>query len=143
MLQKTFHVKSYDVYPNSTIKPSAIQHYMQQFAREDCDNMGCTYINMRDVNMVFVLTKMGIKVSEPVFAYDELTVKTFNNRITGITFEREFEFFKNGKKIFRLKYLRITSIAARFRCREALIFLLPNLSERGSSVCPTLTKMTI
>jgi acyl-ACP thioesterase len=99
MLQKAFHVKSYDVYPNSTIKPSAIQHYMQQFAREDCDNMGCTYVNMRDVNMVFVLTKMGIKVEEPVFAYDELTVKTYNNRITGITFEREFEFFKNGKKV--------------------------------------------
>lgn len=99
MLEKKFHVKSFDVYPNSTIKPSAIQHYMQQFAREDCDNMGCTYINMRDVNMVFVLTKMGIKVNEPVFAYDELTVKTYNNRVTGITFEREFEFYRDEKEV--------------------------------------------
>ena len=99
MIEKTFSVASFDVYPNSTIKPVAIQRYMQQFAREDCDNLGCTYIDMRNINMVFVMTKMGIEVYKPVFAYDELTVRTFNNRISGVTFEREFEFFKNGEKI--------------------------------------------
>ncbi len=99
MIEKTFSVASFDVYPNSTLKPSALQRYMQQFAREDCDNLGCTYIDMRNVNMVFVMTKMGIEVYKPVFAYDELTVKTFNNRISGVTFEREFEFFKDGEKV--------------------------------------------
>ncbi len=99
MLTQKFTIKSFDVYPNSTVKPSAIQHYMQQFAREDCDNMGCTYNDMRAVNMVFVLTKMGIKVNKPVFAYDELTVKTYNNKITGITYEREFEFYRDGEEV--------------------------------------------
>lgn len=99
MIEKSFAVASFDVYPNSTLKPSALQRYMQQVAREDCDNLGCTYINMRDVNMVFVMTKLAISVEKPIFAYDELTLRTFNNRISGVTFEREFEFFKNGEKV--------------------------------------------
>ena len=99
MIETKMTVASFDVYPNSTMKPAALQRHMQQLAREDCDAMGCTYNNMRDVNMVFVMTKLGISVSKPVFAYDELTVRTFNNRVSGITFEREFEFFRNGEKV--------------------------------------------
>lgn len=99
MLEKNITVASFDVYPNSTIKPSALQRYMQQLAREDCDAMGCTYVNMREVNMVFVMTKMGITVSKPVFAYDTLTVRTYNNRVSGVTFEREFEFYRDGEEV--------------------------------------------
>lgn len=99
MLEKNINVASFDVYPNSTVKPSALQHYMQQLAREDCDAMGCTYINMREVNMVFVMTKMGISVNKPVFAYDTLFVRTYNNRVSGVTFEREFEFYRDGEEV--------------------------------------------
>lgn len=99
MIERIINVKSYDVFPNSTMKPSALQHYMQQFAREDCDEMGITYNDMRKVNMVFVMTKLAISVNKPVFAYDVLTVKTFNNSIKGVTWEREFEFFRNGEKV--------------------------------------------
>lgn len=99
MIERKISVASFDVYPNSTMKPSALQHYMQQLAREDCDEMGCTYNMMRDVNMVFVMTKLGINVNKPVFAYDELTVRTYNNRISGIIFEREFEFYRNGEEV--------------------------------------------
>ena len=99
MIERKLIVKSYDVFPNSTMKPSAIQRYMQQLAREDCDEMGCTYIDMRKVNMTFVMTKMGIKVNKPVFAYDELTVRTYNNTVSGITFVREFEFYRGGEEV--------------------------------------------
>ena len=99
MLEKTIKIASFDVYPNSTLKPSALQRYMQQIAREDCDNMGCTYIDMRNVNMVFVLTKLAIEISAPIYAYDEIVIKTFNNRISGVSFEREFELYKNGAKV--------------------------------------------
>ncbi|MBR2900983.1 MAG: hypothetical protein IKC39_01925 [Clostridia bacterium] len=99
MLETKISVKSYDVFPNSTLKPSALQHYMQQLAREDCDEMACTYQMMRDVNMVFVLTKLGINIKKPVYAYDELTVRTYNNKVSGVSFEREFEFYRDGEEI--------------------------------------------
>lgn len=99
MIEKKISVASFDVYPNSTMKPSALQHYMQQLAREDCDAMGYTYKMMREVNMVFVITKLGLKMNKPVFAYDELTVRTYQNRVSGITWEREFEFYRDGEEI--------------------------------------------
>ncbi len=99
MIERELIVKSYDVFPNSTMKPSATQHHMQQSAREDCDGTGCTYVDMRNVNMVFVMTKMGIKVNKPVFAYDELTVRTYNNTVSGITFVREFEFYRGDEEV--------------------------------------------
>lgn len=99
MIERKFSVKSFDVFPNSTIKPSALQHYMQQYAREDCDEFGATYYKMREVNMVFVITKMAIEVKKPVFAYDELTVVTYNNSIKGITFDREYEFYRDGEEV--------------------------------------------
>ena len=99
MIERKITVASFDVYPNSTLKPSALQRYMQQLAREDCDEMGYTYNMMREINMVFVITKLGIDVFKPIFAYDELEVKTYNNRISGVTWEREFEFFRGGEKV--------------------------------------------
>lgn len=99
MLIKNISVASFDVYPNSTLKPSAVQRIMQQLAREDCDAMGCTYNSMRDINMVFVITKLGMRFSAPIFAYDELTVKTYNNRINGVSWIREFEFYRNGEEV--------------------------------------------
>ena len=99
MLEKNITVASFDVYPNSTLKPSALQKIMQQLAREDCDAMGCTYNQMRDVNMVFVLVKLGIDIKKPIFAYDELTVRTYHNRVSGITSVREFEFYRDGEEI--------------------------------------------
>ena len=99
MLEKKIIVASFDVFPNSTMKPSALQQYMQQLAREDCDAMGYTYKMMREVNMVFVLTKLGMKINKPVFAYDELTVKTYQNRVSGIIWEREFEFYRDGEEV--------------------------------------------
>lgn len=99
MLTKKISVASFDVYPNSTLKPAAVQRIMQQLAREDCDAMGCTYNAMRDINMVFVITKLGMRFSAPIFAYDELTVKTYNNSISGVSWIREFEFYKNGEEV--------------------------------------------
>lgn len=99
MIEKKISVASFDVFPNSTMKPSALQLYMQQLAREDCDAMGYTYNMMREVNMVFVITKLGIKINKPVFAYDELTVRTYQNRVSGITWEREFEFYRDGEEV--------------------------------------------
>ena len=99
MLEKKITVASFDVYPNSTLKPSALQRIMQQIAREDCDQIGCTYNAMREVNMVFVLTKLGIDIKKPIFAYDELTVRSYHNKVSGITSVREFEFFRDGEEI--------------------------------------------
>lgn len=91
MLEKNIVITSFDVYPNSVMKPSSLMRYLQQIAREDCDNMGCTYPFMRSLNTVFVLTKLAIRFNRPVMAGESVVLKTYNNSINGIIFDREFE----------------------------------------------------
>ena len=105
MTERQIKISSYDVYPNSMAKPSALQRYMQQTAREDCDQAGCTYRFMRERNTVFVITKLGLEIYRPPEEGETITVKTYNDSITGITFDREFEFFSGGDLIARCSSL--------------------------------------
>ena len=99
MIERKFTINSFDVYPSGEVKPSAVMKYMQQAAREDCDGEGCTYVFMREKNIVFVLIKLGLEFYRPIKIGEVLTVKTFNNSIDGVTFDREYEFFVENEKV--------------------------------------------
>lgn len=91
MTETTAKITSFDVFPNGTVKPSSLLRYLQQCAREDCDRGGCTYPYMREQNTVFVLTKLGFDLSRPIRSGELLTIRTYNNRINGILFDREYD----------------------------------------------------
>jgi medium-chain acyl-[acyl-carrier-protein] hydrolase len=97
MLEKSYRIASYDVTPDGLVRVSALQKYMQQLAREDCNGYGATYENMRNDNMVFVITKLGLEMYTDIHSEDVISIRTYNNRIEGVQFDREFEIFKNGK----------------------------------------------
>jgi len=99
MLEKTITIASYDVFPSGALRPSALMKYMQQMAREDCDTIGCTYAEMRRLNTVFVSVRSGIEFYAPVNVGDTIKIVTFNNDISGITFDREFEIFRGDKEV--------------------------------------------
>ena len=99
MIERKYTIQSYDVYPSDEIKPSAMMKYMQQCAREDCDEQGCTYQFMRDNNTVFVITKSGLEFYRPIKVGEVMTVRTLNNDIDGLIFDREFEFFAGGEQV--------------------------------------------
>lgn len=101
MLERTLTAESYDVYPNGVLKPSALMRYMQQLAREDCDSLGATYPFMRSLNTVFVLTKLGIEFFRPIASGETFLIKTYNNSIAGVVFDREFELFSEGELVAR------------------------------------------
>lgn len=97
MLEKSYRIASYDVTPDGLVRVSALQKYMQQLGREDCNGYGATYENMRRDNMVFVLTKLGLELYTDIHSEDVITMRTFNNRIEGAQFNREYEIYKDGR----------------------------------------------
>ncbi len=101
MTETTLTISSFDVLPNSTIKPSALLRHMQQVARDDCDQNGCTYSFMREQNTVFVLTKLGLDLYRPLREGETLTIRTYNNRITGIVFDREYDLWVGDESVGR------------------------------------------
>ena len=92
-------IASYDVLPNSTVRPSALLRYMQQLAREDCDGLGCTYRYMRSLNTVFVLTQLGMRLDTPVFEGETVKLTTFNDGVNGLFLERGFLLERDGKTV--------------------------------------------
>lgn len=96
MLKQKIKINSYDVGENGEIKISSMMKYMQELAVEDIASAGATYESMRDDDMVFVIIRCGIRIMSPVRKYDELEILTVNNEINGITFVREFIFYRGG-----------------------------------------------
>lgn len=98
MKQTEIRVASFDVFPNSTLKPAALLRYMQQLAREDCDGLGCTYRFMRSHNTVFVLTQIGLRFFRPVFEGETVTLATYNDGVGPLVFDRGFEWSVGGER---------------------------------------------
>ena len=99
MIEKEIKITSYDVQPNSVVKFSSLQKYMQQLAREDLLQFGVTYYGMREDNQVFVLVKLAAEFEKDLMAEETVIIRTWQKEIKGATFTREFEFYREGEKI--------------------------------------------
>lgn len=99
MIDKFIKIESYDVQPNSIVKPSALQKYMQQLAREDMLQYGTTYYGMREYNQVFVIVKLAIKFLDNIMAEQVINIRTWQKQVRGATFIREFEIKRDDEVV--------------------------------------------
>jgi len=99
LLEKQIKITSYDVQPNSIVKPSSLQKYMQQIAREDLLQYDITYYNMRDDGIVFVLVKLALEFYKPIYTEETISLKTWEKEIKGATFIREFEIYRDNERV--------------------------------------------
>ena len=136
MLEQTIKIKSYDVHPNGLLKISALQKYMQQIAREDSDSYGATYKRMREQNMVFVLTKLSLRINRPIRDEEIITIRTVNNRLDGASFVREFLVSgSEGLVAEATTYWVLLDFEKRTVLRpSALMFRIPAMNVEGLGV---------
>ena len=99
MTESFITIKNTDVFDGGSLKPSALQRYMQSLAFDDCESIGCTYKALRALGAVFVITKLGMKFSRAVKEGETLKAVTYNNKVGGITFIREFEFYSGETEV--------------------------------------------
>ena len=99
VIEKIIKIESYDVQPNSIIRLSSLQKYMQQLAREDLLQYGTTYYGMREYNQVFVIVKLAIKFFDNIYAEQKISIRSWQKEIKGATFIREFEIKRDGKVV--------------------------------------------
>ena len=99
MREEMIRIRSYDVLPDGSVKPSAMQRYMQQIARDDIAAYGATYEAMREQSMVFVITRLRMDFLSEIRDGDELLLKTFPYKVEGVTWFRSFEAYRNGERV--------------------------------------------
>lgn len=90
MKQESIRFESYDLSASGSVRPSAILRRMQQLARDDLNDFGISYQDMREKNMAFVVSRMALVFSRPVKGEIPLTLTTAANPTRGATFPRSF-----------------------------------------------------
>lgn len=99
MKEQLISICSYDVLPDGTVKPSALQRYFQQIALDDVAASGATYPAMREHSMVFVLTKLRMDLVRPIRSGDTIRLCTFPYKIEGVNFFRAFELWRGEELV--------------------------------------------
>ncbi len=130
MKQNTFRITSYDVYRNGNAKLSSLLKYMQQLARDDSDQKGYTYEEMRKSNMVFVITKLAMHFEKNLKEGDTVKITTFLREVVGVTFKRCFVCEINGETAF---YAMTDWVLIDYEKRN---ILRPSSTEYGETESP-------
>ena len=89
--EKTVDVTSFDVMPDSTIKPSALFRYYQEIAGGHLDSLGLDFNTMREKKCVFVITRMKTIFYSRIKRYDKVDIKTSSRGIKGAVFTRDYK----------------------------------------------------
>ncbi|MBR2634189.1 MAG: hypothetical protein IKD31_01250 [Clostridia bacterium] len=90
MKEEKLRFESYDLQASGFVRPSAVLRRMQQMARDDLNDFGISYEDMRKKNMAFVVSKIALLWSRPLQGEIPLTMRTAACATHGATFPRSF-----------------------------------------------------
>jgi len=88
--QKHIRINYFDCDSTNRLKLSTAMQYMQQTSSEHLEALNISPQRLLDQNMVFLLTKMCIKVHRMPHCTEEVIVETAPIEIRGVRFIREF-----------------------------------------------------
>lgn len=83
-------VQYYDCDVNNQLKMSGVMKYMQQTSGDQLEHLGLPYEKLHEERMVFLLSKMCIKIHRMPVSSQMLTIGTAATATKGARFVREF-----------------------------------------------------
>lgn len=95
MIKCNYKICGYDLTPDGNVKPSTYLKFMQDAANQDAKQLGADYESMKNEGMIFVVSKMKVSLYDVPPFDSTVTVRTWNNNISGVTFQREYELSVN------------------------------------------------
>ena len=97
-----YTVKWHDTDASRKVRPSELLVYMQETANRQFVSANRDLDKERDSkNIGFILSKISLDFSSPVYAYEQIEVETFTCESRGFSFNRGFRILKNGEEIAR------------------------------------------
>ena len=94
-------ITGHEVLQDGRVKPSAILKFMQDAATVDAENLGADYNAMRKDDMIFVISKAMVTFKRMPKLNDVLEVRTWNGKIQGVSFNRDFVMYVDGEVVAR------------------------------------------
>ncbi len=96
--KQTYQTKWHDADPCGVLRPSALLVYMQETGNLQCRDCHCDLNHMfYEDGMGFLLSRIMIRVDEPLHAYENIEVRTWCPPSRGLTFLRCFSVHREGR----------------------------------------------
>jgi acyl-CoA thioesterase FadM len=102
MMKHTEHyqVKWHDTDANREVRPSQVLMYMQETANLQLKSHGIPLDDLRDRHgLGFILSRISVRIYEPLYAHDEIDVQTWICESRGLSFNRCFRILRSGTVI--------------------------------------------
>lgn len=98
---KKIEVDIHDVDFNGIARTSALMRYIQSAAQSQLTDNGLSYDALKDKGRAFILSRIKMEFTEPVYAYERLNANTFPCDSRGYSFLRCYTLERDGKTIGR------------------------------------------
>lgn len=97
-----YNVRWHDTDANREVHPSGVLMFMQETGNRQFEAAGRPLDVIRDEEGVgFILSRIAIEISEPIYAYADISVETFTCPAHGFSFPRGFEIKCRGRSVAR------------------------------------------
>ena len=112
---QNFTVKWHDTDAFRAVRPSEILVYMQECANLQLEHFGLSLDALRDEKkLAFILSKIKIIFHKKLYAYDEISVRTWTCESRGFTFVRCFDIHRGDELIAEaISFWALVDIEAR------------------------------
>lgn len=101
MFEKNLEVDIHEVDFNGIARTSAVMRYIQSAAQCQLTEHGLSFDELRSMNRAFLLSRITMELTEPLYAHDKLTALTFPCDSRGFTFLRCYALNKGDKTVGR------------------------------------------
>lgn len=101
IFRKDLEVDVHEVDYNGVARLSSLMRYIQTAAQSQLTEIGMSYDELKRQNRAFILSRITMKFTEPVRAYDRLTALTFPCESRGFSFLRCYALEHDGRTIGR------------------------------------------
>jgi len=96
--EEDIKIKSYHIDKKGRLSIPSILSFIQEIAGNHAIHLGYGYSEMKKLNMVWMLSRLKLKVFEMPLWLEEIKVKTWIAGVKKFFTRRDFEFFKNDKR---------------------------------------------
>lgn len=97
-----YKTKWHDTDACRVVRPSRVLEYLQEAANIQCKEYGLPLDEFRDEKgMGFILGSISVDIIKPLFAYEDIEVRTWCRESRGYSFVRCFEIARDGEIVVR------------------------------------------
>ena len=97
--EKHFQVLSTDAAHNRLVRPSAILRYLQEAAVHQMLTEGPSYRDLFEQGLAFILSRINLRLYQPLYEYEHITVQTWACAERGPSFGRSYRLLRGDDVI--------------------------------------------